>query len=390
MRLFQKGKQGHIQKGYYQIFSNLREEVRSLEQRGIDSSVYSISDYKQIRGDDLPRQRGYYKEPIRIAKMVLSSTTGQSLESGDEELTMDYILDMENLFEEYSQIVLEDELNRLRSSPLYSGLSDVYVQDKKHLQLYQGNPEYHQPDHVIMAGDEPISVLDTKYYAEKNDPSTDRKTRMQIFTYAFLLDIAEMGFLTPTGQPLTRHLQNRDGQVALIRSEGSFSDEKYRTAVRNYLLEVLNDELDTSELIDSVRSRTICMEDAAASSISDVISSDALRIEDASKISRSIIGAAIERSVKVHAKRELFSDGTYFNLYNNLKDDISKHSEYDIIIPMFETLDSEVDLGTEEDETLWDGEIIRPHYIQVDNMNIEEVHTCDPFPLDWNGELSRL
>ena len=387
LQLFQKSARRHNHEEYFRIFSDLNDAIYELETMGIDGSSYNLSTYQQITSGQLPRHRGYYKRSIEVSKMILSSTTGQSLESGDEELTMDYLFNMANLFEEFSQIVLEAELSKLESNPLYDGFDDARIDAEPQLRPYTDtNQAWHLPDHVLYKGDEAVAVLDSKYYPETRDPSMIRPDREQIFSYAYLLEVDRLGFLCPEGNG-RRELRHREGEVSIIGSRQNFTTESYRDAVRSYLLTVLEDDLEESQLVADLRNYTVCHTEVGDVSVEEVLTREEFELEDMVSLSRSIFEGAISKSNEVRVRRNL-SKEIRFSLPRALKKALTDHEEYDQCIPVF--IDASTDESKEgriEEEDQWEGESLRLHFVRVsESGDVMEFETIDRFPLDWEGD----
>jgi len=388
LQLFQKSARRHNHEEYFRIFSDLNDAVHELESMGINGDGYNLSTYQQVTSGQLPRHRGYYKRAIEVSKMILSSTTGQSLESGEEELTMDYLFNMANLFEEFSQIVLEEELSKLESNPLYDDFDDARVEGEPQLRPYvDTNQAWHQPDHVLYKGDEPVAVLDSKYYPETRDPSMIRPDREQIFSYAYLLDVDRLGFLCPEGNG-RRDLRYREGEVAVIGSSRNFTTESYRDTIRSYLLTVLEGDLNESQLVADFRDHSVCHPEVEDISVEKALTREELELEDIVSLSRSIFEGAISESDEVRVRRDLSKD-IQFSLRRALKRALTDHAEYDRCIPVFmdaaTTIDENEEEGEKDDQ--WTGESLRLHFVEVtDSGEVADFETIDSFPLDWKKD----
>lgn len=395
LELFQYGSGTYKHDEYFRIFSEVNEEVKKLEERGISSSGQRVGKYRQVDSSRLPRQREYYARAIKTAKMILSSTTGQSLESGSEELTMDYIIDMDSLFEEFSQIVLEEELDAFSSDIRYSGLDSVEIEDEPTIYPYENtNHARYQPDHVLKQGDETIAVLDSKYYGERNDPSMFGDSRSRMFSYALLLETTNMAFLTPFGTPRQRELRDIDGVVDLVRPQGVFTTGRYRTAIQDYLQRMLEEHIEESPLIEDIQEHGICHSDISSSKLSQVLTQTELQVQDnnAGLMSNRILESAIQQSDEVRARREIKRKYRH-HLQRNIRNLISDHEEWDRCIPVFLGHGTEAEIDREhipelEDIDEWDGEWVRLYFLSImENGAVDSIHPVDAVPLDWNGEL---
>lgn len=108
LKLFQLHSGEYDHDGYYRVFEQVEKQVRRFEQKGVTSSPTEHQIYNEVSVYDLPPTRHYYGEAIRTSKMILSSSTGEPMAAAEQELTMDYILNMNDLFEKYTQVVLEE------------------------------------------------------------------------------------------------------------------------------------------------------------------------------------------------------------------------------------------------------------------------------------------
>jgi 5-methylcytosine-specific restriction endonuclease McrBC regulatory subunit McrC len=386
LQLFQKSTQKHSQDEYYRLFSNLYDAVHNLEQMGIDSSDESVFGFRTVTSGKLPRQREYYKRAIDVSKMILSSTTGQSLESGQEELSMEYIFKMDELFEEFSQIVLEEELNSLNDNPLYKDLANVMVRSKPTLRPYvKSNGAYHKPDHVLYDGSDVIAVMDSKYYKRDTDPGMDRSLRSQIFSYAFILNTGNMAFLTPDGENHRRQLRNQDGEVATVSCSDGFTTERYRSVINSYLQSLLKDDLGESQLVADLEKYEVCLDNISRTSINSVLSTDIFKVGNDRFLFRKIFIHSIKKSEDVRIRYEISKEVQY-KIRQDLKKKIDEYTGFDRCIPLFipETSPHE-NADTDEDES-WDGESLRLYFIKNgEDRNIRKVETVECFPLDWSS-----
>jgi len=110
LRLFRQNSHENDHPAYDRIFSEVHREVERLESMGVSSGLDRMDAYRRLSLSDLPKQRRYYQKAFDVAKAVMSSSLGQQLRDGPRELVVDYVLNMESLFEQYSQVVIEREL----------------------------------------------------------------------------------------------------------------------------------------------------------------------------------------------------------------------------------------------------------------------------------------
>lgn len=391
LQLFQKSTKEHSQGEYYRLFSNIYDAVHDLESMGIDGSDENIFIFKTINSGELPRQRGYYKRAIDVSKMILSSTTGQSLESGQEELMMEYIFNMDELFEEFSQIVLEEELNNLNDNLLDRNLDSVRVKNKPSLKPYaETNRAYHQPDHVLYDGGDAIAVMDSKYYKSDTDPGMNRSLRSQIFSYGFILDTNKMAFLTPDGENCQRQLRNQDGEVTTVSCSDGFTTKRYRSTIQSYLRSLLNEELEESPLKADLEQYEVCLSEIGKMTTEDIPSANLLKTSDDNLLFREIYKEAMGKSSEVRARREIPNEMEP-EIRNGIKEKINEYIDFGRCIPLFipET-DGIEDADRDENES-WDGESLRLYFIKTDsNDNINDIEIVERFPLDWKGDRNDL
>ena len=171
LRMFRQYEDKYDHQAYYHIFSQVHQEVRHLEQLDVTSSRRRIPEYQRFSLYDLPKQRHYYRQAIEVAKAVVASSLGTPAMEGDRELVVDYVLNMESLFEQYSQVAIEDELEAIKGYDHLDQTENVSAVRSPTLQPFENESQvFHQPDHAVEEGDETIAVLDSKYYAEGKNP----------------------------------------------------------------------------------------------------------------------------------------------------------------------------------------------------------------------------
>lgn len=264
LRLFEQYADRYERDEYYRVFSRVADEVAQLESLDITSSRQTVGDYATVSMADVPAQRReYYRDIVETSKMILSSSTGETIDAGERELQVNCIIDMEQLFEEYTQIVLQEELNNITSGVQYNASAPLNIEKSPSLKPFKNSGRInHEPDHLLRAGNKPVAVLDTKYYAADDDPTADAYSRSRMFAYGFLLDLRQMAFLTPLAEPQMRTLRE-GGEVHVISASGddSFSVEAYRQSIQSYLSEAASDYIAYSEgynqLLKDVRERLV-------------------------------------------------------------------------------------------------------------------------------------
>src|SRR6056297_2892897 len=240
LRLFRQNASKYDHPGYDRIFSEVHREVERLEGMGVDSGLGRIDEYRRITLGDLPKQRQYYRKAFDVAKAVLSSSLGQQLKDGPRELVVDYVLNMESLFEQYSQVVIERELSYIKSYDHFDSVANVKPASSPSVNPFEGeNQIYHEPDHALQEGEETIAVLDSKYYAEGHDPVKESPSRSRLFSYAYLLHSDRLAFLCPLLEPKRRRITQTGAELEIVSSESDFELDAYDDVVHDYLYEVL-------------------------------------------------------------------------------------------------------------------------------------------------------
>nr|WP_277543553.1 restriction endonuclease [Halomicroarcula sp. FL173] len=262
LRLFRQYEDKYDHQAYYHIFSQVHEEVRHLEQLDVTSGRRRIPEYRRFSLHDLPKQRHYYRQATEVAKAVVASSLGTPAMEGDRELVVDYVLNMESLFEQYSQVAIEDELDAIKTNDYIDQTENVSAVRSPTLKPFDRESQvYHQPDHAVEEGDQTLAVLDSKYYAEDKDPVKSGGSRSRLFSYAYLLDTAQMGFLTPLGEPRTRTVSQTGANLQVISPPtDNFSLEEYHSSIRDYLYEALGEVYPALELFKAVREHALCLD----------------------------------------------------------------------------------------------------------------------------------
>lgn len=314
LRLFRQNASDHDHPGYNRIFSEVHREVERLESMGVDSGLDRIDDYRRISLRDLPKQRQYYRKAFDISKAVLSSSLGQQLRDGPRELVVDYVLNMESLFEQYSQVVIEQELAYIKSYDHLDALADVTPVRSPSVNPFEGeNKIHHQPDHAVQEGDETIAVLDSKYYAEGHDPVKESPSRSRLFSYAYLLHSDQLAFLCPLLEPKQRQVAQTGADLEIVSPEGDFTLEKYSEVVYEYLHEILAGDYRELEPFRAVAENKLCLDGADESDLSEATKMNGpftfKNLEDFSL--RVIKAAADEYSYNVRNRYDLEHEGEW-------------------------------------------------------------------------------
>ena len=270
LRLFRQNASEYEHPGYDRIFSEVHREVERLEGMGVDSGLGRIDEYRRITLGDLPKQRQYYRKAFDVAKAVLSSSLGQQLKDGPRELVVDYVLNMESLFEQYSQVVIERELNYIKSYDHFDSVANVTPARSPSVNPFEGeNQIYHEPDHALQEGEKTIAVLDSKYYAEGHDPVKESPSRSRLFSYAYLLHADRLAFLCPLLEPRRRRVTQTGAELEIVSPTGDFSLEKYDEVVREYLHSVLEEIHPELEPFRAIAENELCLDGVDESDLSE-------------------------------------------------------------------------------------------------------------------------
>lgn len=281
LRLFQDRAQEDWSQKHQRIYSELDREMTRLEEMGVTSDAQRVGDYHELSVDDLPRQRRYYADALYISKTILSSSLGHQFSDGRYELSVDYVMNMESLFEEYSQVVLEHQLDKIEGYDYLGALSGVAMRGSPTVTPFEGEGDvFHQPDHELIEGDETLAVLDSKYYAEGKDPVKRSPSRSRLFSYAYLLEADELGFLCPLMEPKERTVVQSDARLRVVapRTDAGFSPSAYEAAIHDYLFDVLVEEEESAlEIMRAVEGPTpdsvgtaICLEGVDSEALTEV------------------------------------------------------------------------------------------------------------------------
>jgi len=262
LRLFSQYEDEYDHQAYYHIFSQIHQEVRHLESLDVDSRRRRIPEYREFSLQDLPKQRHYYERAIEVAKAITASSLGSPSMTGSRELAVDYVLNMESLFEQYSQVAIEDELETIKEYDYLDQTEDISAVRSPTVQPFKDEGKvYHQPDHAVEEGDETLAVLDSKYYAEDKDPVSSGNSRSRLFSYAYLLGTDRMGFLTPLHKPKRRTVTQTDAELQVISPSGrTFSLEGYHQSVHEYLHEALLENHPELEAFRAVADNQLCLD----------------------------------------------------------------------------------------------------------------------------------
>jgi len=314
LRLFRQNATENEHPAYDRIFSEVHREVERLESMGVSSDLDRMDAYRKLTLNDLPRQRRYYRKAFDVSKAVLSSSLGQQLRDGPRELVVDYVLNMESLFEQYSQVVIERELSHIKSYDHLDELDDVTPVRSPSVNPFEGEGSvYHQPDHALQEGDETLAVLDSKYYDEDHDPVVDSSSRSRLFSYAYLLDSDRLAFLCPLLEPKRRRVVQTDAELQILSPRGEFSLDAYGSVVHEYLHEVLVENVPELDAFRAVAENELCLDGVGETDLSSAKERGGpFAFRDAQDFSLRVLKAAAdEHSYEVRNRYDLEQEGDW-------------------------------------------------------------------------------
>lgn len=315
LRLFRQYEEEYDHQAYYHIFSQVHQEVRHLRQLGVTSGHRRIPEYQRFALRHLPKQRHYYQQAVDVAKAVVASSLGTPTMEGDRELVVDYVLNMESLFEQYSQIAIENELNMIQDYDQLSQTENVSAVRSPTVQPFEDELQvYHQPDHAVEEGDETLAVLDSKYYAEGKDPVKSGGSRSRLFSYAYLLSTDRMGFLTPLNEPRTRTIAQTGAELQIISPDSpEFSLNKYHASVRDYLHNVLTNQYPALAVYRAVEKYALCLDQYDSSNLDRLTeASGPFDFSNVHEFSLRVVNAAADTlSTQYQSRSDLEQNGKW-------------------------------------------------------------------------------
>lgn len=373
LTLFRHNAPSDAHRGYYSIFSDVRDKVEYLESRGISSELSDIEEYRRITVGMLPPQRGYYGEAIRISKTILLSATGRPLTGGEEQLTMDYLINMDSLFQDYSQIVLERQAKKITDQSLDEDLN-IEIKDGPSYAPFEDIRTNIEPDHIVCKNGEFVAVLDTKYYSDGRDPTRNLENRKQMYRYSTILGIDEMTFICPSTKAQSRTIRPSGKQINVISPE-KFSTDRYEICIMEYLEEILDISTLETQLYQDVQEGQICMDDTEGPSLQELLAKDEFSAP---------FGLPFYRAVQNHVAEECSSVpspdhvtriyGELSNqVYSRIKEKVDQRPEWaDLVVPVF--CEVETDEGIEER--------VQFHYIGVKDGRIEQLDSTS-MVVEW-------
>ena len=380
---------------YTHIFWRLERALNRLNQRGITGKSISMGDVSEISRHDIPRQRHYYDDALQISKTILSSTIGQPLDEGREELLMEYIIGMDSLFEEYVGLLLDEELSKLQKIPIFTGLDNLSIQKKSYRLFADKDLTYSsQPDHVILNEDNnAMAVLDSKYYAKDSNPIKSGWARARLFSYGFQLQTDCLGVIAPLAEPNEYEFKNRPGTLNIIApGESGFTTEKLRESINTFLHEKIGEENELPAIPD-IEQFNVCHPNASASSLEEALNLSVLHgdaISDDARVILKYITTDGRLSDEVSRGRGTSWLGPLNKFSRFLSENIEK---YDIAVPVFissnepkaDQIREKKAADKEDDETYDDSsEFIKFHCFNLDDSGMPtDYEQIDPFVLSW-------
>ncbi|KZN22666.1 hypothetical protein A4G99_19645 [Haladaptatus sp. R4] len=389
LRLFQLYSQDYLHSGYFRVFSQLEDALRRMEKYGIVDDQITPRQAAELSIGDLHPQRHYYRDAIQVSKTILSSTIGEPLDEGREELTMDYILSMDTLFEKYSQSVLESKIKELSDDPRYPELDDIEVNPES-LSLFSDTNQYRvDPDHVIRQDSEPIAIIDSKYYAMSHSPLKDTYARSRLLGYGYRLEVNELAFLCPLNSDEEHPFEGREGNLRVI-APSEFSTDLFEERVRSYLHEIF-DISANDILIDELEKRIVCHPKVDDNSIDVLLSSEFLEAKALVADAYSILRYSTKLS---HTRLDAIDiNPSYHKVQEYLEQSVEG---YDYAVPLFISSGEEIPKPTggqeNEDETPLPGysdedkecERIQVHCFNVtSDGGLKDWKIMPPLVIDW-------
>jgi len=371
LKLFKLHSGEYSHEGYYRIFEAVERQVRRFEDNGIESSPLDHQLYREVSLNDLPPTRHYYEETIQVSKMILSSSTGQPMAVAEQDLTMDYILNMNDLFEKYTQVVLEQKVDKIKTSPQYSGPDQLTVTPNRTIRLFQDDTGYnYQPDHVIQEGEKPVAVLDSKYYGGNKGPLSDSYARSRIFSYAFFLEVDDLAYLVPSGGSHKHRLNGRDGNLTVVGPE-EFKIENYENTLESYLRDLISEYLDEDLLMEDLNDNILPFDDFETERKYEIIGNDEFRPDKVKQKYQRVI-----RYIADHSESEVrhYREANWKEIAGAYRENFKHHSGNDYAVPIYRPSDGE------------NSDRILTHFIKVDTEEKEiETVTCGPYEINWKN-----
>jgi 5-methylcytosine-specific restriction endonuclease McrBC regulatory subunit McrC len=371
LRLFRKHSGEYDHPAYDGIFSRIHREVERLEEMGVTSGFSRIGEYRRFSIHDLPRERHYYKRALDISKSIATSSLGQQMEEGREQIVVDYVLNMESLFEDYSQVIIEEALERIKSYDISGQTENVGSIDSKRVKPFENEGGIrHEPDHAVEDGSDVVAVLDSKYYGEGHDPVTDGSARSRLFSYAYLLESDRLAYLCPLQEERTRTVRQTGAELTVVTPE-SFSLEEYKEAIYEYLYGVLVEKYPLLEVFRAVEEHELCLDQTDVSDLEGLDEpggSVEFSINNEEEFSfRAVKAAARDLSYRIRNTHDLEHEGRWTQ--EDLEDLCRENRQFRTVrcVPVF------LKKGRNE--------FIRPYFITYTGEKIDVQHPEDDLRL---------
>lgn len=314
IRLFQQRPHARTAGQYDHIFSQVHREVDRLGAMGVTSALEEVDRYTRLSLDELPKQRRYYERAFDVSQAIVTSSLGQQLREGPRELVTDFVLHMPSLFERYTQVSLSTALDQIKQYDYTQAIESVTIDRTPTVSPFTDEPAiYHQPDHVMYAGDDPVGVIDSKYYAEGHDPVKEAPTRSRMLTYAYLLDVRWLAFAGPLFEPSQRTIEQTDATLSVIAPSGPFTPQGYSRALESHIHDILVDEQPILEVFRAVSDHALSMDGVAESQLKHVYETNGpFSISNPRNFSLLVVKAAAnEHSREVMTRAELEQGGDW-------------------------------------------------------------------------------
>ncbi|RYJ15004.1 hypothetical protein ELS19_14295 [Halogeometricum borinquense] len=375
LNLFRQNTPSNTHQGYYSIFSDLRDKVAALEEHGISSEESKIETYRRIKIGMLPPQRGYYGDAIETSKTILSSATGRPLTGGEEQLTMDYLINMDSLFEDYTQIVLDEQAEKITEQSCDSEL-DIKILDKPSYSPFDDIRTNIEPDHILQKNGENIAILDTKYYSDGRDPTRDLADRKQMYRYSTILGIDVMTYICPETDPRRRTISPSGKKINVV-SPGEFSTEQYEACVKEYLEEALDVSTLQTELIREIQNGHIAMNGLDGVSLQELLEDDTFSQPlDDGQFCLNVVEYVANTGVSTPSYRHIKRNSKLWNpVYEEVKKRVKENSEWaDVVLPILQQVED--DSGVED--------CLHFYYIDVVDGVIERIESNTMCIEEWN------
>lgn len=204
-----------------------------------------------------------------------------------------------------------------------------------------------QPDRVITSEEDPVAVLDSKYYKKNTNPLKDNWPRSRLLSYDFHLENDTLETIAPLAESDSYSFAGRSGEVALISPEDDeYSTEGLRQAVRNYLHNHIGEHHGMDVLTD-LQNRQICHPEADVSVFENVFDKSQtlvladgfdkpqLQVERIVDESREIL-KYIVRDVRLSDEMNPRNTKGWIGASRRFKPYLRREAEgYDIVVPSF-------------------------------------------------------